>query len=309
MEKETLIFGHKNPDTDTICSALVKEILEKKNVNNLAKAVRLGNINKETQYALDYLKIEAPELLEKVEEGQEVILVDHNEFNQSVDGIENAKIIEVIDHHRISNFETSDPLFYTARPYGCTSTILYEEFLQRNIKIEKEEAVLMASAIISDTLLLKSPTTTQHDKKALEELAKIAGIDVNEYGLAMLKAGTDLDDFSAEELVNLDAKKLDKDGKKFVIAQVNTVAIPEVLKRQEELEKAMKEEMTKNELQLFVLAITDILNSNSEIIALGDNAEDIIEKSFDKKLEENRAFLEGVVSRKKQLLPNIDKNI
>ncbi len=309
MEKETLIFGHKNPDTDTICSALVKEILEKKNGNNLAKAVRLGNINKETQYALDYLKIEAPELLEKVEEGQEVILVDHNEFNQSVDGIENAKIIEVIDHHRISNFETSDPLFYTARPYGCTSTILYEEFLQRNIKIEKEEAVLMASAIISDTLLLKSPTTTQHDKKALEELAKIAEIDVNEYGLAMLKAGTDLDDFSAEELVNLDAKKLDKDGKKFVIAQVNTVAIPEVLKRQEELEKAMKEEMTKNELQLFVLAITDILNSNSEIIALGDNAEDIIEKAFNKKLEENRAFLEGVVSRKKQLLPNIDKNI
>lgn len=309
MEKETLIFGHRNPDTDTICSALVKEILEKKNGNNLAKAVRLGNINKETQYALDYLKIEAPKLLEKVEEGQEVILVDHNEFNQSVDRIENAKIIEVIDHHRISNFETSDPLFYTARPYGCTSTILYEEFLQRNIKIEKEEAVLMASAIISDTLLLKSPTTTQHDKKALEELAKIAGIDVNEYGLAMLKAGTDLDDFSAEELVNLDAKKLDKDGKKFVIAQVNTVAIPEVLKRQEELEKAMKEEMTKNELQLFVLAITDILNSNSEIIALGDNAEDIIEKSFDKKLEENRAFLEGVVSRKKQLLPNIDKNI
>lgn len=309
MEKETLIFGHKNPDTDTICSALVKEILEKKNGNNLARAVRLGNINKETQYALDYLKIEAPELLEKVEEGQEVILVDHNEFNQSVDGIENAKIIEVIDHHRISNFETSDPLFYTARPYGCTSTILYEEFLQRNIKIEKEEAVLMASAIISDTLLLKSPTTTQHDKKVLEKLAKIAEINVNEYGLAMLKAGTDLDDFSAEELVNLDAKKLDKDGKKFVIAQVNTVAIPEVLKRQEELEKAMKEEMTKNELQLFVLAITDILNSNSEIIALGDNAEDIIEKSFDKKLEENRAFLEGVVSRKKQLLPNIDKNI
>ena len=308
MKKETLIFGHKNPDTDTICSALVKEILEKKNGNNLAKAVRLGNINKETQYALDYLKIEAPELLEKVEEGQEVILVDHNEFNQSVDGIENAKIIEVIDHHRISNFETSDPLFYTARPYGCTSTILYEEFLQRNIKIEKEEAVLMASAIISDTLLLKSPTTTQHDKKALEELAKIAGIDVNEYGLAMLKAGTDLDDFSAEELVNLDAKKLDKDGKKFVIAQVNTVSIEDVLKRQNELEEAMNNAISEKGLSLFVLAITDILNSNSEIIALGTKS-DAVEKAFDKKLENNRAFLEGVVSRKKQLLPFIDKNI
>ena len=309
MEKEILIFGHRNPDTDKICSALVKEILEKKNGNSLAKAIRLGNVNKETQYVLNYLGINAPELIEKVEEGQEVILVDHNEFNQSAEGIENAKVIEVIDHHRISNFETSDPLFYTARPYGCTSTILYEEFLQKNIKIEKKEAVLMASAIISDTLLLKSPTTTEYDKKALEELAKIAGIDVNEYGLEMLKAGTDLDDFSAEELVNLDAKKLDKDGKKFVIAQVNTVDISDVLKRQNELENAMKEEMQKNELQLFVLAITDILNSNSEIIVLGNNAENIIEKAFGKKIEDNRAFLEGVVSRKKQLLPNIDRNI
>ena len=309
MEKEVLIFGHKNPDTDTICSALVKEILEKKNGNNNAKAVRLGNVNKETQYVLNYLGIKVPELVEKVDEGQEVILVDHNEFSQSAEGIENAKILGVIDHHRIANFETSEPLYYTARPYGCTSTILYKDFIQKGIEIEKTEAILMASAIISDTLLLKSPTTTEHDKKALEELAKIAGIDINTYGLEMLKAGTDLDDFTAEELVNLDAKKLDKDGKKFVIAQVNTVSIEDILKRQEELENAMKKEMKENELKLIVLAITDILNSNSEIIALGDNATEIIEKAFNKKLENNRVFLEGVVSRKKQLLPNIDKNI
>ncbi|MCI8412092.1 MAG: manganese-dependent inorganic pyrophosphatase, partial [Clostridia bacterium] len=116
------------------------------------------------------------------------------------------------------------------------------------------------------------------------------------------------DDFSAEELVNLDAKNLEKDGTKFVIAQVNTVSIEDVLKRQSELEKAMKDEITKKDLSLFVLAITDILNSNSEIIALGNKAE-VVEKSFNTKLENNRAFLEGVVSRKKQLLPNIDKNI
>ena len=309
MEKEVLIFGHKNPDTDSICSSIVHEILDKKNGWDCTKAVRLGNINKETQYVLEYLGIEAPELIEKVEEGQQVLLVDHNEFNQSVEGIEKAKILGVTDHHRIANFETSEPLYYNARPYGCTSTILFEEFKRLGHEIEKTEAILMASAIISDTLLLKSPTTTEHDKKALEELAKIAGIDINTYGLEMLKAGTDLDDFTAEELVNLDAKKLDKDGKKFVIAQVNTVSIEDVLKRQEELENAMKKEMKENELKLIVLAITDILNSNSEIIALGDNATEIIEKAFDKKLENNRAFLEGVVSRKKQLLPNIDKNI
>ena len=305
MENKILIFGHKNPDTDTICSALVKEILNKKKGCEKSKAVRLGNLNKETQYALKYLGLEEPELIEKVEEGQEVILVDHNEFNQSVEGIEKAKILEVVDHHRISNFETSEPLYYTARPFGCTSTILFEEFKQNNIEIEKIEAVLMASAIISDTLLLKSPTTTEHDRKALEELGKIADINIEEYGL---KAGTDLDDFSEEELINLDAKSLDKNGTKFVIAQVNTVSIEDVLKRKEKLEVAMNKEIEEKGLSLFVLAITDILNSNSEIIALGEKA-DAVEKGFEKKLENNTVFLEGVVSRKKQLLPSIDKNI
>ena len=308
MKNEVLIFGHKNPDTDTICSAIVKEILNKKNGCEKSHAVRLGNVNKETQYVLNYLGLEAPELVEKVEEGQEVILVDHNEFNQSVEGIEKAKILGVIDHHRIANFETSEPLYYTARPFGCTSTILFEEFKQLGHKIERTEAILMASAIISDTLLLKSPTTTDHDRKALEELEKIANINIEEYGLEMLKAGTDLDDFSAEELINLDAKSLDKDGTKFVIAQVNTVSIEDVLKRQNELETAMNKAIAEKGLSLFVLAITDILNSNSEIIALGSKT-DSVEKAFDKKLENNRAFLEGVVSRKKQLLPFIDKNI
>ena len=308
MENKIYIFGHKNPDTDSIGSSMVKEILDRKKGTNNVEAKRLGNINKETQYMLDYLNLQAPELLEKVEEGQEVCLVDHNEFNQSVEGIEKAKILSVTDHHRIANFETSEPLYYTAKPYGCTSTILFEEFKNNNIEIEKTEAILMASCIISDTLLLKSPTTTEHDKKALEELEKIAGIDVNKYGLEMLKAGTDLDDFSAEELVNLDAKSLEKNESKFVIAQVNTVSIEDVLKRQEELETAINKEIETKNLDLFVFAITDILNSNSEVIALGKRV-DAVEKGFDKKLEDNKMFLEGVVSRKKQLLPVIDKNI
>ena len=308
MEEKIYIFGHKNPDTDSICSALVKERFNRKLGYEKCVARRLGNVNKETQYVLDYLGIEAPELIEKVEEGQEVILVDHNEVNHSVEGIEIAKVIGVIDHHRIANFETSEPLYYNARPYGCTCTILYKEYAQRGLEISKEEAILMASAIISDTLLLKSPTTTKHDVKAVEELEKVAGIDLKEYGLEMLKAGTDLDDFTSEQLINLDAKSLDKDGTKFVIAQVNTVSIDDVLKRQEEIENEMKKAIEEKGLSLFVLAITDILNSNSEIIALGEKA-NVIEPAFGKTLENNRAFLEGVVSRKKQLLPNIDKNI
>ena len=258
MEEKILIFGHKNPDTDTICSSMVKQILCEKEGNTNVKAVRLGNVNKETQYALDYLQIEAPELIEKVEEGQKVILIDHNEFNQSADGIENAKIIEVVDHHRICNFQTTEPLYYTARPFGCTATILYQEFVAKGIEIEKKEAVLMASAIISDTLLLKSPTTTKYDEKALGELGRIAGIDINKYGLEMLKAGTDLDDFSEKELINLDAKKFESKGVKCVIAQVNTVSIPDVLKRKEKLEEEMKNAISENGTDLFVLAITDI---------------------------------------------------
>jgi manganese-dependent inorganic pyrophosphatase len=307
MENKVLIFGHKNPDTDSICSSIVNEALNKKNGCE-AKAVRLGAINKETQYVLDYLNIDAPELIEKVEEGQELILVDHNEFNQSVEGIEKAKILSVVDHHKIGNFETSEPLYYIAKPYGCTSTILFEEFKQLGYSIDKKEAVLMASAIISDTLLLKSPTTTEHDKKALEELAKIAEIDINQYGLEMLKAGTDLDDLSSEELINLDAKDLNKNGVKYVIAQINTVSIEDVLKREEELKAVINKTIEEKGLNLFVFAITDILNSNSEIIALGEKA-GVIKVAFGKELENDKVFLEGVVSRKKQLLPNIDKNI
>ena len=308
MEKEIFIFGHQNPDTDSICSSMVKEILDKKLGKNNVKAKRLGKINKETQSVLDYLKIEAPELLEKVEEGQEVILVDHNEFNQSVQGIEETKILEVVDHHRIANFTTKEPLYYTARPYGCTSTILYKEFKQNELKIEKKEAILMASSIISDTLLLKSPTTTKEDKKALKELEKIAEINLNKYGLEMLKAGTNLDDFNEEELINLDAKTLEKENAKFVIAQVNTVSIEDVLKRQAKIEEEINKKIEEDKLDLFVFAITDILNSNSEIIVLG-NKKEVTEKAFGKKLINNRMFLEGVVSRKKQLLPVIDKNI
>ena len=308
MENKVLIFGHKNPDTDSICSSIVHEILDKKNGWNDTKAVRIGNVNKETQYVLNYLQMEIPELIEEVEEGQEVILVDHCNFDQSVDGIENAKIISVTDHHNIGNFRTSEPLYYNAKPYGCTSTILYEDFKKFNHKIDKKEAILMLSAIISDTLLLKSPTTTQYDKKALEELAKIAEIDVNEYGMEMLKAGTDVKEYSEEQLINLDAKDFNKGDVKYRVAQINIISIDDVLKREEEIKTVINKTIEENSLDLFVFAITDILNSNSEIIALGKKI-DVIKPAFGKDLVNDRVFLPGVVSRKKQLVPDIDKNI
>lgn len=304
---EVLVFGHKSPDTDSIMSAIVLADLEKKLGTDTGIACRLGEINKETAYALNYFNVEAPKYIESIEEGTPVILVDHNEFAQSVNGIEKAKIMKVIDHHRIYGFETSEPLFYMAQPVGCTSTILYEVIKLNDKGLTPTMAGLMLSAIISDTLLLKSPTTTIKDIKAVEELAKIAGVDYNSYGLDMLKAGTDLSDFSAEELINIDAKSVEMNGTKVKIAQVNTVDINDVLKSQADLEIAINNKIEEENLDLFMLAITDIVNSNSEVLVLGKRT-DIVEKSYDVKLENNRAFLPGVVSRKKQMLPIMQKN-
>jgi len=293
-----LIFGHKSPDTDSICSALVMADLEKHlSLDNEPTPCRLGELNKETVYALNYFKVEAPELIDRVENGTEVILVDHNEFMQSVNNIENAKIMKVVDHHRICGFQTAEPLFYMAEPVGCTSTILYSIYRMNNIEINPTIAGLMLSAIISDTLLLKSPTTTIKDIKAVEELAKIAGVNYNNYGLDMLKAGTDLSGYSAEELINIDAKCVDMNGNKVKVAQVNTVDIEDVLKNQAEIENAINDTIANENLDLFVFAITDIVNSNSEAIALGKRT-DIVEKAYNIKLENNRTFLPGVVSRK-----------
>ena len=267
---------------------------------------RLGEINEETKFALKKFNAEAPKFIEKVEEGQKVILVDHNEFSQSVEGIENAKIEAVVDHHRINNFETSEPLFYYAQPVGCTSTILFELYSSNNIEIPAQMAGLMLSAIISDTLLLKSPTTTEKDKKALEALAKIADVDVNIYGLEMLKAGTNLDKYTEDELIRLDAKKIEKEDIKYVIAQVNTVSIPDILKRKEKIEQEINKEILAKGLSLFVFVITDIINSNSEAIVLGDRT-DVIAKSYE--IKDNIAVMPGVVSRKKQVLPLVEKNM
>ncbi len=301
--EEILIFGHKNPDTDSICSSLVKQDLDEKLGKANEKAVRLGNVNKETQYVLDYLGIEAPELINKVEDGQKVILVDHNEAAQSAYNRENAEILEVVDHHRIADFKTDKPLFYTAKPFGCTSTILFEEYKAQGLEISKKEATLMLSAIISDTLLLKSPTTTEHDKKALAELEKIAEIDAKDYGLKMLKAGTDTSALSAIEIIQLDEKEFNEKGKKFAVSQVNTADINDVFSRKEDLSFAMEKEIADKNLDLAILVITDIINTNSRIIALGKEKE-LVEKAFGKKLDsDDSMLLEGVVSRKKQIAP------
>lgn len=303
---KTYIFGHKNPDTDSITSSLVMTNFERKLGNTSAVSCRLGNVNKETEYVLNYLGIEAPELIEKVEDGANVILVDHNSPKESIDNLENVNILKVVDHHKIA-LETSYPLFYRAEAVGCTETIMYKLYKENNVEIDKTIATLMVSAIISDTLLLKSPTTTDDDRKAVKELAEIAGINPEVYGLEMLKAGTDLSSFSIDEILNLDAKKIDFKEVKSIVNQVNTADISEVMALKSDLEARMNEIINEEGLDLFMLLITDIVNSNSQVIALGKSAS-LVEKAYGVKLENNTALLKGVVSRKKQVVPVMTEN-
>ena len=298
-----LIFGHKNPDTDSICSCIVYNNLKRLQGMD-TEAVRLGEINDETRYALEYFNVRLPRLIDGVAEGQHVILVDHNEFQQSANGIEKAVIREVIDHHRIANFETAGPLYYRAEPLGCTATILKKIYEEQSVHIDKQMAGLMLSAIISDSLLFKSPTCTLRDKVAAEELAAIAEVNVEEYGLAMLKAGASTTDKTAETLISLDAKEFVLGADKLVVAQINTVDANEVAVRKAELETAIKAELDSKGLAAYVFVITNILTSDSEVLVLGDK-QDKVAAAFGKTLENDFMTLEGVVSRKKQVVPQI----
>ncbi|CAK1227301.1 manganese-dependent inorganic pyrophosphatase [Fructobacillus fructosus] len=294
------VFGHKSPDTDTIASAMAAaDLLAQQGLDT--EAVAQGKPNQETQYALDHFGLQTLPIIDKATT-EEVVLVDHNEAAQSVDNLAEVTVYGIYDHHKF-NFQNATPLYITAKPWGSVSTILYYEYLKAGLTIPAKIAGMLVSGLISDTLLLKSPTTTDVDRAALPELAKMAGIDdVDAYGLAMLKAGTDLSSKSDEDLLEGDAKSFTMGDHDFRIGQVNTVDIDEVLKRQADLEKAMKASGYEN----FLLVITDILNSNSKALYLGDTAT-AIEKAFGKKLDDNVIDLPGVVSRKKQVVPPLQK--
>lgn len=305
MAKE-LVFGHQNPDTDAICAAISYAYLQKQ-LGYDAEAVALGEPNEETKYVLDHFNQAAPRVITRAsDEVEKVMLVDHNEPQQSVSDIADVQVTHVVDHHRINNFNTSDPIFYRAEPLGCCSTVIWKLYHENQVAIPAKIAGLMLSSIISDTLLFKSPTTTQTDRDAVKDLAEIANVDYEAYGLDMLKAGTDLSSKSEQELIDMDAKTFELSGKKVRVAQVNTVDLDSVLARQANFETVINAENSAEDYDLFVLLITNILNSDSEAIVIGsETGLTAFEKAFAKKIVNNRVLLPGVVSRKKQIVPQL----
>ena len=231
-----------------------------------------------------------------------VILIDHNEKKQSVDGIETARILEIVDHHKFGDIETSEPLMIRAESVGCTSTIIYRLYEESNIIPDKQVSGLMLSAILSDTLIFKSPTTTKRDVEVAGILEKLAGVDMHKFGMDLLIAGASLSDKSPLELLTMDMKEFTMGNYKTALAQVNTVDISSVIDQKEELKKVIDKLILENGYNLFMLVITDIVNKGSQVLAYGDSTH-LVTSAFGKPLVDNAIWLKGVVSRKKQIVP------
>lgn len=305
---KVLVCGHANPDTDSIASAISYAYLLNQ-TGFEATAYALGTPSEETQYALDYFGVAAPQLIAKAAdvagEGAVLALVDHNEAQQSLPDRSDYRIWSVVDHHRIANIETVEPLNYRAETVGCTNTILYKMYNEQGVDIPKDIAGMMLSAVISDTLLMKSPTCTPEDEAAIVALAALAGVDYNAYGLDLLKAGTNLSTKTAAELLTMDAKSFPMASATVRIAQVNTVDVNDVLARKEELTHLMQADCAAEGYDLFLLLITDILESSSTALSVGNDAK--VAAAFGVTVEDGTAKLAGVVSRKKQVVPPLTK--
>ena len=236
---------------------------------------------------------------------KKVILVDHNEKNQAVDGIEEAEIVEIIDHHRLGNIETMGPVFFRNQPVGCTATIVYQMYKENDVEITPTIAGLLCSAIISDTLLFRSPTCTSLDEKVAKKLGKIAGINLEEQAQAMFKAGSSLAGKTAEDICFQDFKQFTVNDMVFGVGQLNSMSKEELQEVKEMLTPYLPEVLEKNGVQMVFFMLTDILDESTELLCCGAKAKEYIIDAFDLKEDSEKMILKGVVSRKKQLIPTL----
>jgi manganese-dependent inorganic pyrophosphatase len=236
---------------------------------------------------------------------KKVILVDHSEKSQTVEGIEEAEIIEIIDHHRLGGLQTGQPITAYIKPVGCTSTIIWRLYKSHGIMPSKPIMGLMLSAILSDTVLLRSPTTTKDDIIAVNELGAALNIDIVKYGMEMYKAKSDLEGLSVKEIINMDIKDTNMPKGKIAVSQIEVIDPKQLLSKKSEILEEMENLSEKKGYTLFLLMITDIINGASDILAYGNKK--IVEKAFQMNFENDILHLDGVVSRKKQIMPKLLK--
>lgn len=236
---------------------------------------------------------------------KQLILVDHNERSQAVDGLEDAEILEIIDHHRLGSIETISPIFFRNQPLGCTATIIYQMYNENKVEIEPHIAGLLCSAILSDTLMYRSPTCTNFDKCAAQDLAKIAGIEVEDYATSMFAAGSNLVNKSPEEIFYQDFKKFTAGDVTFGVGQINSMNKVELEDIKGKLVPYMEKAYTDHRVQMLFFMLTNIVEESTEILCQGNGAKEVVMSAFNLINQEDRIYLKGIVSRKKQLIPEL----
>ena len=301
----TYIFGHTTPDTDSIVGAISLSYL-KNRLGEECIPARQGELNPETQWILEKFGYEAP-LLKTSYAGENVYLIDFMESSQSPEDISEATILGIVDHHKLGDLKTDAPLEMWVRPVGCSNTIVKQMFDYYNVEIPKELAGMMMCAILSDTVIFKSPTCTKEDTKACKELAEIAGIeDYKALGMEMFIVKSNVLNATPRELVLRDFKDFNMGGNKIGVGQLEVVDLSVFDNMKEDLFAAMKELKEEGNRHTVLLLLTDIMQEGSQLLVLSDDVSKI-ENAFNVTLEEDQVWLKGVMSRKKQIIPFLEK--
>lgn len=299
------VVGHKSPDTDSVAAAIsYANLKNQQGMPEIYVPAAAGTINNETKFVLEHFGVPVPETITDAK-GKKIILVDHNEVGQAVDNIKEADLLEVVDHHKIGDIQTSSPIFFHNEPVGSTATIISAMYDQNKVPITKEMAGVMMSAILSDTVLFKSPTCTDKDKAQVEKLAKIVGEDYQQYGIAMLTAKSDISSKTARDIVKGDYKHFDFAGTKAGIGQIEVMDLSVLSPRKKEILEDMEKVRKEEGLSFVLIMLTDVMKEASDLLFVGSPA-DKFEKAFEGKMENNSIYKKGVLSRKKQVIPPLE---
>lgn len=295
-----IIIGHKNPDTDAAVSALVfSKFLKKKGIE--AQAFLAGEANKETKFIFSLFEEILPETLLEISQDQKVFLVDHNDLSQSL--AQEKNVVGVLDHHSMSGIKTNSPIFFRTEVIGSTSSLVYKLFLENKISLDKQEASLLLAAIISDTLNLNSPTTTEEDRKIYEELKKITNIDADDLAEKMFLAKSDYSDKKLEEVICLDLKEFDFNSKKVVVAVAETTNLDYFYKQEKEIIKSLQKIKKEFSYDYLFFGAVHIIDKETMFFSAEDIEREIVKKLFKGEERDNYFLLKNIVSRKKEIVP------
>ena len=301
MKNKNISIGHKNPDADSVLSAILVSRFGKKIFGIEIEAVIANDINNETKFVLNFLKLKKPKLLKKIK-NENVILVDTTEPKQIIEGLTEDNLVAIIDHHNLGGLKSSKPIYTRAEPLGCTASIIYKILKEKNIKIDKTSAVLIITCIISDTLNFSSPTTTKEDKQILKELNKIAKLDIQKFVRGLFAAKSSLKGISTNDIISKDYKQFEMGKYKVGIGIWETTDTDSVNLQKDKLILALIKKKKIEKMNYMFFAVIDIIKNNSHLYIIGDEEEELAKNVFGI-AKDSIVLSKGTVSRKKQLVP------